>query len=576
MNSFTKKPMPVKDHSLKPFTLCRYKSNNTYGLMNSVPSQTEKMDGSFSYAMSMAQNSIVEGYWTGGITYMQSNIEYVLQRMKLPDINMNVFDWENHTKLESYLKENQGWIDVLSNRAMVHLRRMQQDLVKKNMNFIQINIDDRYDNHVISTIAFENDAAAVTMSYITQFLDEPISLHTFEILYPAMDRVKIKANSVPLIVTENEQTAKHAILRYCRMIHHPDSFNDTICLPISTYETFVTIIMLALYNYDAIREIKPFQYNDNIITVMKELMDKKPFNPNGPAGLYTQIVHAELVNHTDDDCQMDVYSFPRDTIADAKRIYPQFEFSESEDLFVSKYCSELIESNNYILDFRKYLDVFRFGNSIWFKYRQVSSKPLLGQFKPFKLNNSDWLEVHIWETINDSCVCSIHVMLKDIDHVSPKSMIVWDKRIQYLNKDHIMLSVQHIELTSDLLKLTTDDIYSLIVWMMYLQIVCVERPQRTRMIREVKYLNGDPTDTSDDNVYLISRILRPVKEAKEYMNERGSTPEQRKRGPYNYTVAEWERVGHWRTTKSGKKVWIEPQICHRKDGITKEYVKVKL
>ena len=206
----------------------------------------------------------------------------------------------------------------------------------------------------------------------------------------------------------------------------------------------------------------------------------------------------------------------------------------------------------------------------------MSPKPLLGQFKPFKLNNSDWLEVHIWETINDSCVCSIHVMFKDIDHVSPKSMIVWDKRIQYLNKDHIMLSVQHIELTSDLLKLTTDDIYSLIVWMMYLQIVCVERPQRTRMIREVKYLNGDPTDTSDDNVYLISRILRPVKEAKEYMNERGSTPEQRKRGPYNYTVAEWERVGHWRTTKSGKKVWIEPQICHRKDGITKEYVKVKL
>ena len=96
------------------------------------------------------------------------------------------------------------------------------------------------------------------------------------------------------------------------------------------------------------------------------------------------------------------------------------------------------------------------------------------------------------------------------------------------------------------------------------------------MIREVKYLNGDPTDTREENVYLISRILRPVKEAKEYMNERGSTPEQRKRGPYIYTVAEWERVGHWRTTKSGKKVWIEPQICHRKAGITKEYVKVKL
>ena len=576
MNSFTRKNMSVKDHSSKSIPLYRYKSNNTYGLANSTPSLVKKMDESFSYSMSMAQSSIVEGYWTGGITYMQSNIEYVLQRLKLPDVNMNIFDWANHTKLELYFKKNEAWVYVLCSRAMVHLQRIQQNLIRNNMECLHINIDDKYDNHVIVTIAFDMNMAAISMNYVTRFLDEPISLHTFNLFDMSMNYLKIRPNSIPLIVTEDEQIAKHAILRYCKMLPYQSTFDNTIYLPISVYETFIIIIMLALYNYDSIRDIKPFQYNDNIITVMKELMDKDPFNPDGAVGLYSYITHAELVNHTDADCQMDVYKFPCDSIADTKRIYPQFEFSESEDRFVSKYCSELIESNNYILDFRKYLGIFRFGNSIWFRCRQVSSKVLFGQFKPFKIKKSDWLEVHIWEAINDSCVCSIHAMVRDIDHVSPQSLVVWDKRIQYLNTDNIMLSSQHIEIASDLLKLTTDDIYSLIVWMMYLQIICVERPQRTRMIREVKYLNGDPTDTREENVYLISRILRPVKEAKEYMNERGSTPEQRKRGPYIYTVAEWERVGHWRTMKSGKKVWIEPQVCHRKAGITKEYVKVKL
>lgn len=583
MNSFTKKAIRVKDNTNRKYTINCYRDNNTYGLSrpySKVPEST--IDEHFKFSMSVVQDSIMDTYWNGGIFQYQTSIDLNLRKFGLPEINMNLLDPDNHKKIIDYTSSHANQVRLLKQKAMAYLRRIRQDTpAVKDYRGVNIQLIDNFDNRIVMTVAFTVDDSAsvqqaiITLNFMTVSFDVPISIHISQLVNMNSDEFACVPNILTLIICENTDTVKYMLPKYMSFLKF-DAYETGYGLPISQYEFIITFLGIAMLRYYDRQRATGLTFAERNIPMIKELIDKERFLKSAVFDTYSHCVHMENVNCERDDTWILPYRFPCATVKEAKRIYPQFEFSESEDKFVSKYCLELIENNNYILNFKKYLSIFRFGKSVWFRCRTVSEKFLFGEIQILTNDPYGEIAIHITEAITDSCICTINTVLNHIDSFTPSSLVAYDKQIHYLNKDNIMLSSQYIEMASDLLNLTTDDIYSLIVWMMYLQIVCVERPQRTRMIREVKYLNGDPTDTREENVYLISRILRPVKEAKEYMNERGSTPEQRKRGPYIYTVAEWERVGHWRTTKSGKKVWIEPQICHRKAGITKEYVKVKL
>lgn len=579
MNSFTKKLISATDKNGLKLKLNWYKSGNIHGFVEYDKNLEQQLDEYFQFSMIVASESMWDGYWNGGYSYSQFHIDYQLKKFNLPEITFSLFDTHNIEKMEHYRRLNKDRFDNMKYKTMAYLRKIRKELSNPT-DTILIEVTDKFGNVVIASIAFDNsmNVAVIVLHFIADQYEEPVSFSVFgkyDMDNPVLDYA---GNTIPLFITTNDTAAKRNITYYTSTVSYDElnqkSWWHKIEYPINDYIEIITMLMLSIYHYDNIKEPREFIFNKEGIFALTNVMDIEPLNPD--AEIYNHITHTEFVNSKPTDCKLSLYEFPCVTVNEAKRIYPQFEFSESEDRFVNDYCAKLIEQNNYILNFKKYLGIFRFGNSIWFRCRSVSEKVLFGEFNVLRSSNKSELDIHITEVINDSCICTINVRLNNIKCVSPKSIMAYNKQIHYLNKDIIMQSSQYIELASDLLRVGLDEIQSIVMWMMCLQIICVERPQRTRMIREVKYLNGDPTDTREENVYLISRILRPVKEAKEYMNERGSTSEQRKRGPYIYTVAEWERVGHWRTTKSGKKVWIEPQVCHRKAGITKEYVKVKL
>lgn len=584
MNSFTKKSISIKDSTNKKYILNCYKDNNTYGLSRLYPYVAEStIDKHFKFSMSVVQDSIMDTYWNGGIFQYQASIDLNLRKYGLPEINMNLLDPDNHKKIVDYTSSHVNQVQLLKQKAMAYLRRVRQDTPVGNNDYRGVNIQlvDNFDNRIVMTIAFTVDDSAstqqaiITLNFMTVSFDVPISIHTSQIVDMNSNEFTCVPNILTLIICENIDTVKYVLPKYMSFLKF-DAYKTGYGLPISQYEFITAFLGIAMLRYYDRQKATGLTFAERNIPMIQELIDKERFLKSAVFDTYSHCVHMEHVNCDRNDTWILPYRFPCATVEEAKRVYPQFEFSEAEDRFVTKYCLELIEDNNYILNFKKYLGIFRFGKSIWFRCRTVSDKFLFGDIQILTDDPYGEIAIHITEAITNTCICTINTVLNHIDSFTSSSLVSYDKQIHYLNKENIMQSSQYIETASDLLKLTTDDIYSLIMWIVCLQIVCVERPYRTRMIREVKYLNGDPTDTREENVYLISRILRPIKEAKEYMNERGSTPEQRKRGPYNYTVAEWERVGHWRTTKSGKKVWIEPQICHRKDGITKEYVKVKL
>lgn len=579
MNSFTKKQISLTDKNGLKIKLNWYKSGNIHGFVEYDKNLDQQLDEYFQFSMVVASESMWDGYWNGGYRYSQYQIDYQLKKFNLPEIPLSLFDMQSIEKVEHYKRTNKQEFDNMKYKTMAYLRKIRRNLPDPT-DTILIETIDKFANIVITSIAFDYnmDVAVIVSHFISDQYDSPVSFSVFGKYEMSSPTLKYAGNTVPLFITSNDFIARRNINHYLTTVAYDElnqkSWWHKIEYPINAYIEMVTMLILSIHHHNVAKEHREFEFSENGIFVLKNLMDIEPINPD--AEINTHVAYMDYVNCIPSNCKLPFYEFPCATVSEAKRIYPQFEFSKSEDRFVDKYCSDLIERNNYILNFKKYLGIFRFGNSIWFRCRSVSEKVLFGEFNVLQSNDKGELDIHITEVINDSCLCTINVRLNNIEYVSPKSIMAWNKQIHYINKNDIMGSCQFIEIASDLMKVGLDEVQSLVMWMMCLQIVCVERPQRTRMIREVKYLNGDPTDTSDENVYLISRILRPVKEAKEYMNERGSTPEQRKRGPYIYTVAEWERVGHWRTTKSGKKVWIEPQICHRKDGITKEYVKVKL
>ena len=75
------------------------------------------------------------------------------------------------------------------------------------------------------------------------------------------------------------------------------------------------------------------------------------------------------------------------------------------------------------------------------------------------------------------------------------------------------------------------------------------------------------------NTQLISRVLKPTAEAKQYMASIGS---KWPRSDAKYMVAEWERCGHWRMSPSGHKIWIAPTTCHRRKPMVPKQFHVKL
>lgn len=119
---------------------------------------------------------------------------------------------------------------------------------------------------------------------------------------------------------------------------------------------------------------------------------------------------------------------------------------------------------------------------------------------------------------------------------------------------------------------TLEDVWKLIYKICAMFITIYERPERTRVVREVTKPKhrGDGKLTNEKD-YVIRRILKTRTEAKEYVTRMSGQCADRE-----YTMESWNRVGHTRQLKSGKIVYVHECECKRRLPLSDKEIHLKL
>lgn len=125
-----------------------------------------------------------------------------------------------------------------------------------------------------------------------------------------------------------------------------------------------------------------------------------------------------------------------------------------------------------------------------------------------------------------------------------------------------------------------EGIIKIIINIVDVLIVIHDRPDRNRMIKEehlkeestTHKTTGKKSDLNKSNGYVIRRIIKTASAAKKYIAEKSINGERNVR----YTLEEWGRVGHYRTYKNGKTVWIDETTCHRHKELSTDEIHIRL
>lgn len=101
-----------------------------------------------------------------------------------------------------------------------------------------------------------------------------------------------------------------------------------------------------------------------------------------------------------------------------------------------------------------------------------------------------------------------------------------------------------------------------------------DRPERTKIVKAIDkkyYERKEKNILAEEKDFIVVRILKTKQDAREYVSKMSGT-----RANAEYSVEEWERKGHWRTTKNGNTVWISETTCKRHLPLTEKEIKIKL
>lgn len=267
---------------------------------------------------------------------------------------------------------------------------------------------------------------------------------------------------------------------------------------------------------------------------------------------------------------------PSEIFPSTNHPYPQIDFDKKEWNFVSGYCKRNNLLQDHETDLLPYFTNPRYGNTyVMLVNTDTGEKDRL--VTTFTLNGNV-LRLYISETINEYTAILTLVDFVDIDHYTPNnSLRTLRKCVMYTKFESMFASVEDLVNVSPLLQSGIDNTLALVNTIIQFFVIMRDRPERSRMIKAVKHTEythskSHKTNVSHDEV--VWKILKPVKAAKEYiqsMSQGGSRNME-------YTLEEWERIGHYRTLKSGKQIWIEPTTCRRRDDllVKDKDIKIKL
>lgn len=258
---------------------------------------------------------------------------------------------------------------------------------------------------------------------------------------------------------------------------------------------------------------------------------------------------------------------------------PLVDFTEKEWKFIKKYIEEkgLGENNFNILEI---LETPRYG--IEMKFPSIFDDEILFNVS-YQLNkNLNSVRFNILYSANDKIDIVISIDFENLSDFNViKSIISIDINAFFKGE----LSIRNLDELKSMIPLELSDMESLLSQLIYIigtYVVLYDRPQRSRVIRETtkvsqvinktnKKKEGRKNKTEEN--YIIRRILKGTKEAKEYISKMSTTEGSNR----EYTLEEWERIGYWRKKpNSTEKIWIEPTKCHRHLPLSDKELHIRL
>ena len=276
---------------------------------------------------------------------------------------------------------------------------------------------------------------------------------------------------------------------------------------------------------------------------------------------------------------------------------PKVDFNEKEWKFIDKYVHQkgivprINEGNPTPVNFADVLSHPKYGKTLEFMYNDKSS----GEKYPIKFT---------YEYDAKLDICRFYIIYLGIDEFTPFITVDYTNISAMLLIDGLAEIDTNISLTKfddipssneDIMNVIpkpfkTNDGIMIILWhILGTLLVIHDRPNRHKMVRIEQSSSSKSKGSSNssnsksksernkDDV-LISRILMPSKEAKEYVrimtsSSSGESGESHR----NYVIESWERAGHYRRLpNSDKQIWIEETTCRRHKPLSDKEVHIKL
>lgn len=270
-------------------------------------------------------------------------------------------------------------------------------------------------------------------------------------------------------------------------------------------------------------------------------------------------------------------------------LVPEVDLSDKEWKFIDDFIAkkELLGFDKKV-SIRPYVEHPRYGNAYRMKmFMNAYDRKVEYVFK-FIVSGSK-MDLYIIQRINSNTSIYLETTVNDIDNFSMEDC--YNRFVVVLVNSTMTKAPKNInELDSifvNILDHIADGYNLMLDAILSLMIVMKERPQRTRMVRCTTTKNGKKGSSSRNNkdksnVHTV-RLLKTKSEAKKLVSESSGSSEKssetgkRHRVEAVYRVEEWEREGHYRTTKLGKTVWVNGTTCKRHLPINEEKeIRIKL
>lgn len=253
---------------------------------------------------------------------------------------------------------------------------------------------------------------------------------------------------------------------------------------------------------------------------------------------------------------------------------PEISLSDKEWDYILNYTLEHDLLHDDPTDLTPYVTHPRYGNI----YRmdvtdddgtvELIFKILLGD---------DYMKLYIIHQLNKDTSIYLRLRISDLENFVFNDCFN-DSEIILVNKDltHAPKSADIKSPIMSMVDKVSKQLVGITNLILSLLIVMKDRPQRTRMVkcttRKPRNTNSKHSEKDQTKVRTV-RILKTVYEAKKLVAE----SQNHERAEAIYVMEEWDRQGHYRTTKTGKQIWIDATTCHRRLPLnTAKEIKIKL